>query len=183
MNKSNYIEQALRTESIEGAQDRLVKCFTALKDLSEDLAVYVEGDADDLKKYIYYGKQPSSVFFSIDTDTYHLFKHANVSNENIRLLHAGLGLLTEAEEFLQPVLKSILEGVDLDKTNLKEELGDSQWYGAIACDALGTTFEAEQERNIAKLTARYPEKFTEDKAINRDLATERGILESGNESV
>jgi hypothetical protein len=32
--------------------------------------------------------------------------------------------------------------------------------------------------NIKKLEARYPEKFTEDKAINRDLEAERKILES-----
>ena len=50
------------------------------------------------------------------------------------------------------------------------------WYQAIACDVLGTTFEIEQERNIAKLSARYPDKFTEDKAINRDLETERKVL-------
>jgi hypothetical protein len=34
------------------------------------------------------------------------------------------------------------------------------------------------EINIKKLQARYPEKFTTEKAINRDLKTERTILES-----
>lgn len=33
--------------------------------------------------------------------------------------------------------------------------------------------------NIAKLRARYPDKFTSDAALNRDLATERKILEGG----
>ena len=33
------------------------------------------------------------------------------------------------------------------------------------------------ERYIEELTARYPDKFTSDDAINRDLATERQILE------
>ena len=33
------------------------------------------------------------------------------------------------------------------------------------------------EKNIAKLKARYPEKFDENLAINRDLETERKILE------
>jgi hypothetical protein len=31
--------------------------------------------------------------------------------------------------------------------------------------------------NIAKLEARYPEKFTEEQAINRDLGAERQVLE------
>jgi hypothetical protein len=34
------------------------------------------------------------------------------------------------------------------------------------------------EINIKKLQARYPEKFTTEKAVNRDLKTERTILES-----
>lgn len=37
--------------------------------------------------------------------------------------------------------------------------------------------EEAMERNIAKLRARYPEKFDTEKAINRDLKTERKILE------
>ncbi|MBT5073489.1 MAG: hypothetical protein HOH19_08390 [Kordiimonadaceae bacterium] len=32
--------------------------------------------------------------------------------------------------------------------------------------------------NINKLKARFPEKFTQEKAYNRDLDTERDILES-----
>lgn len=35
------------------------------------------------------------------------------------------------------------------------------------------------DRNIAKLKARYPEKFTTEAAANRDLAAERAALEGG----
>ena len=41
-------------------------------------------------------------------------------------------------------------------------------------------FSEDLGRNIAKLEARYPEKFTEEAATNRDLKVERAILE-GNE--
>ena len=44
-------------------------------------------------------------------------------------------------------------------------------------DTLGVSFEEIQERNIEKLKARYGEKFTDEKAINRNLETERSILE------
>ena len=176
MKQSNYIEQALRTESIEGAQERLTKCWNVLSLLQGSLDYQVAGLADSTKKYIFYGKPPKENLH-LDNSTGHLLDAASISEENIRLLHAGLGMLTEAEEFLQPVLAAILDGVEVDKTNLKEELGDGQWYQAIACDTLDTTFEKEQARNIAKLTARYPEKFTEEAAITRDLDTERGILE------
>ncbi len=95
-----------------------------------------------------------------------------------RLLHAGIGLSTEAGEFLDALKKHIFYGKELDRVNLKEEMGDLFWYLAIACDELGVEFEPLMETNIAKLKARYGEKFSEHKAENRDLSTERTILES-----
>ncbi len=94
-----------------------------------------------------------------------------------RLLHAGIGLATETGEFLDALKKSVFYGKELDKVNLKEELGDMLWYMAIAMDELDTDFETEMNRNIEKLTARYPEKFTKEKAEIRDLEKEREILE------
>lgn len=95
-----------------------------------------------------------------------------------RLLHAGIGLATEAGEFLDPLKKFLFYGKSVDKTNLKEEIGDMLWYIAIACDALDTTISLEMERNIHKLRTRYPEKFTEEQANERDLDAERNALES-----
>ena len=95
----------------------------------------------------------------------------------IRLLHAGMGLATESAEFLDALKKAIYYGKELDKVNLAEEMGDILWYCAIVLDELGVSFEEVMEKNIAKLEARYPEKFTEEKAENRDLKTERDILE------
>ncbi len=96
---------------------------------------------------------------------------------NERLLHAGIGLATESGEFLDALKKSLFYGSELDRTNLKEELGDLLWYIAIAMDELGTDFEKEMNRNIEKLSARYPEKFTKKDAMIRDLENERDILE------
>ncbi len=98
-------------------------------------------------------------------------------NDTNRLLHAAMGLTTEAGEFLDALKKHLFYGKPLDLVNLREEIGDIMWYLAIACDALGTDFETEQERNIAKLRKRYPEKFDAEQAIERDLDAERAILE------
>jgi NTP pyrophosphatase (non-canonical NTP hydrolase) len=94
-----------------------------------------------------------------------------------RLLHAGIGLSTEAGEFLDALKKHIFYGKDLDRVNLKEEMGDLFWYLAIACDELDVDFEPLMQRNIEKLKARYGEKFSETKAEQRDLSLEREILE------
>jgi len=94
-----------------------------------------------------------------------------------RLLHAGIGLSTESGEFLDALKKHIFYGKELDKVNLAEEMGDLFWYLAIVSDELGVKMEDVMDRNIQKLKARYGEKFSEDKAENRDLNTERQILE------
>lgn len=98
-------------------------------------------------------------------------------DDTIRLLHAGMGLATESAEFIDAIKKHIFYGKELDTTNLKEEMGDILWYMAIAMDVLDTDFDTEQQRVIEKLKVRYPEKFTDYHAENRDLDAERKVLE------
>lgn len=100
-----------------------------------------------------------------------------ITKEAIRLNHAAMGMVTEAGEFLDVLKKHIYYGKTIDKVNLAEEIGDLCWYMAIACDELHVDLEDIMETNIAKLKARYPNKFTSEDAINRDLETERKILE------
>lgn len=100
-----------------------------------------------------------------------------VDSDQIDLLHAAIGMQTESAEFSDMLKKHIFYGKPIDRVNLAEELGDQLWYVAMALRALGTDFETVMERNIAKLKARYPQKFTEELAENRDLETERAILE------
>lgn len=97
--------------------------------------------------------------------------------QNQRLLHAGIGLATEAGEFLDALKKHVFYGKELDTVNLSEEMGDIFWYCAIIADQLGINFDDVMQTNIDKLKARYGDKFTEDAAVNRDLKTERQILE------
>jgi len=93
------------------------------------------------------------------------------------LIHASMGLVTEAGEFQDMLKKHLYYGRKLDEVNLKEEIGDTLWYCAIALNALGTDFETVMQTNIDKLKARFPEKFTEDNANSRNLDKEREILE------
>ena len=50
-------------------------------------------------------------------------------------------------------------------------------YILVIAYSYGVDIEDGLEKNIAKLKERYPEKFDEDLAVNRDLETERKILE------
>ena len=101
------------------------------------------------------------------------FKHININ-----VLHGAIGCCTEAGELLDAVKKAMFYGKPLDSVNLKEEIGDLFWYIALICDELGVSFEEIFQMNIAKLAKRYPEKFTCEDALNRDLEEEREVLEA-----
>lgn len=111
------------------------------------------------------------------SDNYEAIGDRMTTQQNIDLLHAGIGLATEGGEFLDALKKHIFYGKPLDTVNLAEELGDILWYVALAMRALDTTFDEQMDINIKKLSARYPEKFDEFLAENRNLQVERDILE------
>jgi NTP pyrophosphatase (non-canonical NTP hydrolase) len=101
-----------------------------------------------------------------------------ISNpKTIRLLHATMGIVTEAGELMDAMKKHIIYGTPLDEVNLKEELGDLNWYEALMHDVLGSTFEEIQIKNIQKLRKRYASRFNSSEAVNRDLKEERSELE------
>lgn len=92
-------------------------------------------------------------------------------------MHMILGMATEVAE-IQDVFKSALAyGKPLDTINLQEELGDLMWFIAGFCDINGFDFESILEANIKKLLIRYPNKFSKEDALTRDLEKERRSLE------
>ncbi len=93
-----------------------------------------------------------------------------------RVEHAIIGLVTESAELLDAVKKTKIYGKSLDTVNLVEEAGDCMWYLALLCDELHISFEDVWEKNIAKLRTRYPEKWEQAKALDRDLDAERAAL-------
>ena len=94
-----------------------------------------------------------------------------------RLIHASMGMATEAGELIDMLKKYLFYGKPLDLVNASEEIGDQMWYSGLAIDILKTTIDDILTTNIAKLKIRYPEKFTSHHAINRDLDAERECLE------
>jgi len=107
-----------------------------------------------------------------------------LDNLNIRLLHSALGMFSESGEVLEALMKQFEGGkAVLDGVNALEELGDISWYQAIAVDELCGDLDAVRDTNIAKLKARYPDKFSAEAALNRDVAAERVILERGSVTV
>ena len=97
--------------------------------------------------------------------------------KNIDLLHSLLGIQSEIGELMDATIDAINEEREVDWVNIGEELGDILWYVAMGLRAAGTDFETVSNANLEKLRKRFPEKFTSEKAANRDLDAERKSLE------
>ena len=192
MNFQEFIPQALRTEStLENP-----KTVPVMLEAGLNLASNISEVLDAFKKNTYYGKEFE--YQKIDTILDNIIMNAastrlmmrqfsQMAEEpknqmiaevstfmNPRVLHALLGIFTESGELLNNVGK---KDDEIDLVNIKEELGDIEYYNALLCDALNIDIEHCYTAVIAKLKSRYPEKFTTGAAIDRDVDAERKILE------
>ena len=179
MTPENYVELAKCTEpDSEQYKDVIQRykdsamfletfyCLQELATVCQKLDVYKRG--------IFYGKpvdldRPD---FEVTEDR---VDHADETF--IRLLHAGMGLATEAGEFVEALIAYINTG-EIDLVNLAEEIGDVQWYSAIGSDATQVPLAQIMYTNIKKLQKRFGDKFSEKQAIIRDLDSEREILDT-----
>lgn len=178
----NYAKHAERTERITILNEEL-RSETAFTLALAMRAVFELGDQIDLLK--------RSIFYSQTQDMREILAKlpdvrmerpvgpTTLTPEQKRLLHASLGLMTEAIEFAESVSRHIFEGKPFDPVHAREELGDIFWYSAIPVNLFGWTYEEVMRINIEKLRARYPDKWTQEAALHRDLSAERAVLEQG----
>ncbi len=173
LKKDNIL--SLKTYQIQSENTASNQYHTDLVDnqnITKQLDAFIKaGDLLDLqKKSLFYGAE---------------FKEHNKGNSsekntlktlNPNITHAVYGIMTEASELAESLRLAKSSG-SFDKVNLKEEAGDIMWYLAMLFRELDTSFEEVAEVNLSKLKARYPDKFTSEKAARRDLKTERKILE------
>lgn len=105
------------------------------------------------------------------------YRSEPLSESQTDLLHCAIGLSTEAGELLDAFKKHIYYNKPLDVVNVGEEVADCMWYISNLCRLGGIDFEKILDNNINKLRVRYPEKFTNENATNRNLEAERKELE------
>ena len=157
---------------------------------SLDSAIEALSGLDKVKKSLFYGKDnglwqktgvaphcqelPGIIGYSSATEDGGYVTDEEATN----LIHGIIGLATEAGELLE-LLRDTLDGKPLDRTNLQEEVGDGKWYMAILAKVGRFMWGDDERLNIAKLRKRFPDKFTEYDANNRNLEAERLLLESG----
>ena len=130
-------------------------------------------ELDKIKKSVFYGKDnnlPEPINENFSSLSTGLDCLTDDKQKSVNLFHAIVGIATESGELIDALLNAMATNQKLDLINLCEEHGDLQWYEAILARECEFTFEQSQEKNIAKLKHRYPNKFTEE-MLYRDWET------------
>lgn len=98
-------------------------------------------------------------------------------NESLNNIHMILGMQTEIAELTDVFKKHIAYNKPIDWVNVEEELADILWYLVNFATINNLSIEKSLINNINKLKIRFPDKFDEEKAINRNTTLERIELE------
>ncbi len=88
----------------------------------------------------------------------------------LNLVHAALGMATEAGEFATCTKRVLAYGKVIDDAmvaHMLEETGDLLWYCALAAEHMGIPLETIAQANLDKLRIRYPDKFSGEAAEAR----------------
>jgi NTP pyrophosphatase (non-canonical NTP hydrolase) len=184
MNLKEFQTLAMRTESIVDE----VECNKLLLSTVLEQFVVVSELLDCLKKQIYYNdssklekmKGTLTSKMAYNSNTLCLLAtdkdlEINTIDINSRILHGIIGNGSEAGELVSALLIA-LNGGELDAVNIAEELADSSWYHAPIYDELGIDWDTSLGQVIEKLRIRFPDKYSDAHAKNRDLDSERKAL-------
>ena len=78
-----------------------------------------------------------------------------------QMLDAAAGLAEEAGEILGVVRKRAFQSRELNREQLKLELGDALWCLAVTARSAGISLDDVAAANVAKLQARYPSGYSD----------------------
>jgi hypothetical protein len=191
MNHYEFIENAKKTESVVDSL-KINRHYLSIVIL---MHIEVTEMLDGIKKQAFYNNpkkltsELSQRLVNINELSGQLYKilqhqgHDGLLNQehvdylDTRICHGIIGIMTESGELGQALHKALETG-EFDEVNVLEELFDGDWYKAITTDAMDADWSDQWERIIAKLKARFGDKFSEESANNRDVKKERKILEN-----
>lgn len=81
--------------------------------------------------------------------------------------HALHGMAGEIGE-IHSLYQKAYQGHGFDGEHVKKELGDLLWFIAEYCTAMNWELDDVMEKNIEKLSKRYPKGFETEKSVHRD---------------
>ena len=191
MNWSEYLPLAEKTLSTqfncedEFHQKLLHAIIGSLTEVEEILDNYKDGElTTDINSQGSLGEEVADICWYLSI----LYRELGITESKIDLsefkieksFDTLLSFLKVSLKFLDLIKKKIYYGKEISK-ELMIELSEKMYSLILHYVILnGVDVNEILDKNIAKLKARYGEKFTSEKAINRDLEVERIILENKN---
>jgi NTP pyrophosphatase (non-canonical NTP hydrolase) len=201
MNPTEYGKQVLVTESkdmdpIKGRIDtKMIRLLHAGLGMSSELSELTEAHVspknesvdwvnimEEVADVLWYTAVAVSAL-EFDHEEISSFESLAINNDSLTQysetsLQETINTVTWAVGNYNDLLKKhMFYGRELDMEKMKRTLQQICTASAGVSYVSGHTMEQCRERNIAKLRARYGDKFSEYDALNRDLETERKILE------
>jgi hypothetical protein len=105
--------------------------------------------------------------------------HATLLTTMPTLIDVAMRLCIEAGHVQDAIKRAVYYGSPLNSAGVVNHLGRIIHLIRHGCYLLDTTHEKVKATNISKLKARFPQRFTEAEAIQRDVSNERLVLEGG----
>lgn len=85
----------------------------------------------------------------------------------VELLHMAVGMTGESGEVLDLIKKHVVNGHEVDRKKLIEEIGDVLFYLHGLCNALDIYLDDALLNNYDKLRRRYPEGYSDAASVAR----------------
>ena len=82
--------------------------------------------------------------------------------------HAAFGLASEAGE-VAAIFQKAYQGHEIRQDRVIDELGDLMWFFTELCYAMQIDPQEVLENNIDKLCKRYPDGFSMERSVHRDV--------------
>jgi len=194
MNFKEYVKNAVRTESTFGVIDP----DHSIKDINDSLfhsAIWMQTEMWEIFEAIFIKWKDNDIdivnvkeelwdvlwYFAIacnKLDYYDFDFNANFDGKKCNSIEEYVFSLNDITiNILDSMKKSLFYNKDFDINLLKNRLKNLFEYVWHLVKYINWDLEDMGEINIEKLRTRYPEKFTTNDAVNRDLVSERKILE------
>ncbi|NEN87993.1 MAG: hypothetical protein F6K48_03325 [Okeania sp. SIO3H1] len=185
----SYIPLALRTESIERPAENwqshipltLYRVNHALTGLITEISELLEAFKADTVDYVLVAEELGDAwwYMAILADVFD-FDTLDVPAADQR---RSLLIVAEVVEHAGAAFDVVKRRIyyNADDTSKKASWGiveeKAMLISSLLCTLSGNNLPIIWQRNIAKLAKRYPDKFSSEKALNRDLDAERQALE------
>jgi len=192
MDIQQYLTLAPRTKSPQWHSDQPPDVVHAILGLGTEVGEFIEAlhlagvidrvnqneEIGDMMWYLalYHDHRKDALAF-LDKNLFGGLRDGENNPTSVNFVDLGMVMTVKAGQLLDHVKRALFYGKPLDLVAIDKLVGDFILLIGNYCWLAFVDIEKICAANIAKLQARFPAKFTDYEALNRDLGAERVALE------